>query len=103
MSKDDEQLTLVHPGEILKAEFLLPMAISMNRLALETGIPHSRISAIVRGARSITGDTALRLGRFFGLDPQVWMNLQSDYDLRVARRELGERLEREVRPLHRAS
>ena len=99
MDDQEELLDLIHPGEILQEEFLLPKGISMNRLALETGIPHSRISAIVRGARSITGDTALRFGRFFGIDPQFWMNLQASYDLRVARRQLGDRLEREVRPL----
>lgn len=74
----------VHPGEILLEEFLAPMGISQNLLARETGTSPRRINEIVLGKRAITGDTALRLGRFFGVEPEFWMNLQSRYDLEVA-------------------
>jgi antitoxin HigA-1 len=93
-----KKLLPVHPGEILKEEFLEPMAISMNRLAIGIGVPVTRIGEIVHGRRSITADTALRLARYFGVSPQFWMHLQGAYDLEVARDEMGERIEREVRP-----
>lgn len=93
-----KKLSPVHPGEILKEEFLEPMAISMNRLAIEIGVPVTRIGEIVHGRRSITADTALRLARYFGMSPQFWTNLQGAYDLQVAQDEMGERIEREVRP-----
>lgn len=89
----------IHPGEILKEDFLDPMGVSAYRLAKETHVPEDRVSKIIRGKRGITADTALRLGRFFGVEPQFWLNLQSRYDLDVAEDELGERLEREIRPL----
>ncbi|MFA7061966.1 MAG: HigA family addiction module antitoxin [Pedobacter sp.] len=76
----------IHPGEILLEDFLKPMGISINRLAREIGVPPGRISAIVNAKRSITADTALRLGTYFGVSPELWLNLQSDYDLRIARR-----------------
>ena len=76
----------IHPGEILQEDFLQPMGISINRLAREIGVPPGRISTIVNGKRSITADTALRLGVYFGVSPELWLNLQSDYDLRVVRR-----------------
>ena len=72
---------LIHPGEILWEEFMNPMGISQNRLAIELRIPVTRVSAIVHGRRSITADTALRLGIFFGTGPEFWLNLQSNYDL----------------------
>ena len=75
---------LIHPGEILDAEFLKPLGISQNQLALDLHVPAPRINAIVRGKRSITADTALRLGAYFGMEPQFWLNLQSNYDLAVA-------------------
>ena len=75
---------LVHPGEILLEEFLIPMGISQNRLALDIRVPVPRINAIVHGRRSITADTALRLGRYFKMEPQFWLNLQNNYDLGVA-------------------
>ena len=77
----------VHPGEILMEEFLKPMGISINRLARDIDVPPGRISTIVNGKRSISADTALRLGLYFGVAPELWLNLQADYDLRVARRE----------------
>jgi addiction module HigA family antidote len=94
-----DKLAPIHPGEVLLEEFLKPMKLSQNRLALETGVDTRRINEIVLGQRSVTADTALRLARFFGNSPQFWMGLQSQYDLDVAGDELGRRLEREVRPL----
>jgi addiction module HigA family antidote len=78
-------LNPIHPGEILLEDFLKPMGISINRLAGEIGVSPGRISTIVNGKRSITADTALRLGLFFGMSPETWLNLQADYDLRIAR------------------
>ena len=88
----------IHPGEILLEEFLRPMNISQYRLAKDISVPQRRISEIVQGKRSITADTALRLGRFFGMEAQFWMNLQSRYDLLHAEAELAKRLDREVTP-----
>ena len=75
---------LIHPGEILLEEFLKPMGISQNKLAMDIGVPTPRINAIVRGTRAITADTALRLGKYFGTGPEFWCNLQSNYDLCLA-------------------
>ncbi len=88
----------VHPGEVLLEEFLKPLSLSQNRLALDIGVPARRINEIVLGKRSITADTALRLARYFGTTPQFWMGLQTDYDLDTVEQDMGERLEREVRP-----
>ena len=93
-----ERLKPVHPGEVLLEEFLKPMGLSQNRLALSIGVPARRINEIVLGKRSITADTALRLARFFGMSPQFWLGLQMDYNLDIAEEELAERLEREVIP-----
>ncbi len=76
----------IHPGEILLEEFMKPMGISINQLARDIIVPPNRISAIVNGARAITADTALRLGKYFGVSPETWLNLQTDYDLRSAQR-----------------
>lgn len=89
----------IHPGEMLLEEFLLPMGISQNRLALGLGIAPSRINGVIKGKRGITADIALRLGRFFGMAPEFWMNAQAHYDLEVQREAMGDRLEQEVRPL----
>ena len=75
---------LIHPGEILLEEFLIPMGISQNRLSVDIRVPAPRINAIVHGKRAITADTALRLGRYFKMEPQFWLNLQGNYDLGVA-------------------
>jgi len=88
----------IHPGEVLLEEFLLPMGISQYRLAKDISVPQRRISEITQGKRSITADTALRLGRFFGMEAQFWLNLQSRYDLLCAEAELDKRLENEVTP-----
>ena len=79
-----KKLPNIHPGEILREEFLGPMHISQNALARAIGMPVSRVSAIVKETRSITADTALRLGHFFGMPPQFWLNLQSAYDVEEA-------------------
>lgn len=86
----------IHPGEILLEDFLKPMNISQYFVARSLGVPPRRINEIVHGKRAITADTALRLGRFFNMEAQFWMNLQSRYDLEVARQDLSERLNQEV-------
>lgn len=93
----------VHPGEILLEEFLKPMNLSQNRLALDIRVPARRINEIVQGKRRITADTALRLGKYFDMSPQFWLGLQMDYDLDVAEDELAERLDREVKTYRAAS
>src|SRR2546429_8814623 len=93
----EDRLHPVHPGEVLLEEFLKPMQLSQNRLALDIGVHPRRINEIVLGKRSVTADTALRLARYFGTSPQFWLGLQADYDLDVAMDELGDRLEREVK------
>ncbi len=95
---NEKELQPVHPGEVLLEEFLKPMGLSQNRLALDIGVPPRRINEIVLGKRSISADTALRLGRYFGMSPQFWLGLQMDYDLDVAADALASRLEREVKP-----
>jgi addiction module HigA family antidote len=94
----EDRLKPIHPGEILLQEFLKPMALSQNRLALSIGVPARRINEIVLGKRRVTADTALRLARYFGNSPQFWLGLQMDYDLDVAEDVMAERIEREVRP-----
>lgn len=96
------KLHSVHPGEVLLEEFLKPMGISQNRLALNIGVSARRINEIVLRKRSITADTALRLAKFFGTSAQFWLGLQAQYDLDVTTEALGERLEREVKTLARA-
>ena len=95
MSK--KMLEAIPPGEILMEEFMRPMRISMNRLARDIDVPPNRISAIVRGKRAITADTALRLGKYFGVSPEIWMDLQSDYELRVLRRTEWPKIESRIR------
>lgn len=86
----------IHPGQILLEEFLQPMSISQYRISKDISVPPRRINEIVQGKRSITADTALRLGKFFGMSPQFWLNLQSRYDLEVAEDALKSRLDKEV-------
>lgn len=94
-----ERLRPIHPGEILREDFMRPLRISMNRLALDLRVPVTRISEIVHERRGITPDTALRLGRYFNTSARFWMNAQSSYDLEVAQDELRRTIERDVRPL----
>ena len=89
----------VTPGEILLVEFLRPLGISQYRLAKSTKVPNTRIAEIVKGKRAITAETALRFGKFFGTTPQFWLNLQTEYELRNARRIHQARIDREVEPI----
>lgn len=89
----------IHPGDILRTEFMEPLGITAYRLAKELHVSAPRINDLVRGKRSITADTAIRLGKFFGTSPQMWLNLQNDYDLRLA----DSREHNEVKPLHHAA
>jgi addiction module HigA family antidote len=93
----EKKLHPVHPGEVLQEEFLKPMALSQNRLALDIGVHPRRINEIVLEKRRITADTALRLARYFGMSPQFWLGLQVDYDLDVTADALGDRLQKEVK------
>ena len=92
------RLPTVHPGEILRDEFLTPMGISVYELSHAIKVPRSRTNDIVRGRRAITTDTAIRLGRYFGTTPEFWINLQARYDLDVADRTVRRRIEQEVTP-----
>jgi antitoxin HigA-1 len=93
-----QALDPIPPGEILREEFLRPLGISINRLARDLGVPPNRVSAIVNGKRAITADTALRLGTYFQVSPELWLDLQSDYDLRVLRRTAGLQIAAQIRP-----
>jgi addiction module HigA family antidote len=92
-----KKLPPIHPGEILQEEFLAPMGISQYRLAKDTSVPPRRINEIVRGQRSVSADTSLRLARYFGTSEKFWINLQSRFDLEAEKDRLGDRLEKEVR------
>ena len=96
MTTKHKSLDPIHPGEILLEDFMKPMGVSINRLSREIVVPPGRISAIVNGKRAITADTALRLGKYFGVSPQTWMGLQAEYDLRVAQRVIGAEVDRRV-------
>src|ERR1700689_1459399 len=99
MPRPPKKLAPVHPGEILLEEFLNPLKLSQNRLAKDTSVPPRRINEIVRGLRSISADTALRLARYFGTSERFWLNLQTRYDLEVEKDRLGDRLGQEVKVL----
>jgi addiction module HigA family antidote len=87
----------IPPGEVLYEEFMKPLGVSINALAREISVPPNRVSDIVNGKRSITADTALRLGKYFGVSPEVWLGLQADYDLRIAKRTTWLKAEPRVR------
>ena len=95
-----KKLSPIHPGEILEEEFLKPMGVSQYRLAKDISVPPRRINEIVHGKRSITADTALRLGKFFGISAQFWLNLQTRYDLEITEDILSDRLDKEVHALN---
>ena len=97
MAKKAKLLDPIHPGEILSEEFMKPLGISINRLSRDLHVPPNRIHGIVHGTRAITADTSLRLGTYFGVSPETWLNLQSEYDLRIARRIAGEEIAKMVR------
>jgi addiction module HigA family antidote len=92
----------VHPGEVLLEDFMKPLVLSQYRVAKDIGVPPLRISQIIRGRRAITADTAMRLGRYFGTSAAVWLRMQARYDLEVAERELGNRINNEVKVLNAA-
>jgi addiction module HigA family antidote len=92
-----KKLAAVHPGEVLLEEFLKPMGLSQNRLALSISVHPRRVNEIVLGKRAVTANTALRLARYFGTSPKFWLGLQADYDLDIAEDQLGDRLAGEVR------
>lgn len=98
MARKKKLLPPIPPGEVLREEFLKPLGLSINRVAREVFVPPGRISAIVGGKRAITADTALRLGKFLGTSPQFWLNLQSEYDLRLTRRTTWPEMETRIRP-----
>jgi antitoxin HigA-1 len=98
MPKTPKTLPPIHPGEILQEEVLKPLNMSVNRLATLLAVDAARLNEIVRGRRGITADTALRLSRYLGTTAEFWLNLQSDYELRVARRTKQKEIERAVRP-----
>ena len=101
--KRTKLLPPIHPGEILLEEFLKPLGMSMNRLAEELHVPANRITQVVQGRRSVTGETALRLARYFDNSPEFWLGMQKDYDLQVARDEFETEVAREVRPRTKAA
>ena len=94
-----KRLRPVHPGEVLREEFMVPLGLTMNRLALDLRVPANRISAIVHGHRAITPDTALRLGQYFNTTPRFWMNLQTNYDLAMVEDRELRNIRRAVHPL----
>lgn len=98
-----ELLDEIHPGEILLEEFMKPMGITARQLAADTDVSPSRISELVNGHRPITADTALRLGLFFDMDPRFWLNLQTEYDMRVAIRTLRDRIAPRIRVFHQTA
>jgi addiction module HigA family antidote len=102
MAKTIRIMPPIHPGETLGEDFLKPLGLSANRLAMDLGVPVTRISDIVRGKRAITADTALRLSRYFATTPQFWMNLQANYDLEMARDARGLEIAERIRP-HQAA
>jgi antitoxin HigA-1 len=93
----------IHPGEIIREEYLAPLEMTPHALAIELRVPAPRINDIVRERRAVTPDTALRLARYFGTTAQFWLNLQSSFDLKHAESELGKRINQEVRPLQQAA
>jgi len=94
-----KRISPVHPGEILLHDFIEPMGLTRYKVAKFTSVPQRRIDEICAGNRAITADTAMRLGRLFGMSAQTWMNLQAQYDLEIAENELGDKIDQEVMPI----
>ncbi len=92
-----KQLSPITPGDVLLEEFLKPMKITQNQLAKDINVPANRVSQIIHGRREITADTALRLGKYFGIEPEFWLNLQVRYNMKITRSKAGEEIEREVK------
>ena len=97
------RLLAVHPGEVLLKDFIDPLRLTRYRVAKSIGVPQRRIDEICAGKRAMTADTALRLGRFFSVEPQLWMNLQSRYDLEVAEQAVGKAVAESITPLQQAA
>jgi addiction module HigA family antidote len=93
----------IHPGEILREEFMIPLELSANALAIALRVPAPRINDIARERRAISADTALRLARYFGASAEFWLGLQADYDMKIALSDSGARIEQEVTPMERAA
>jgi len=93
----------IHPGEILLEDFMKPMGITARQLAADIDVSPSRISELVHAQRPVTADTALRLGLFFGMEPRFWLNLQTEYDMRIAARTLQEKIAPRIRVFHQAA
>src|SRR6056297_1255489 len=102
MSKN-ELLDPITPGEVLREDFMEPMEISINQLSRDLAVPPNRISEIVNGKRAITADTALRLERYFGIEAQFWLNLQTEFDLRIMKRKIGADIEKRIIPAKHTS
>ena len=98
----EKRIAPIHPGEILMEEFLSPMNLSQNKIALDMRVPPRRINEIILGKRRITADTALRLAKYFNMSAQFWLGLQMDYDLDITEDEIGERIQKEVHSLNQA-
>lgn len=98
--KKMKRLPPVHPGEVLLEDFMKPLRLSQYRVAKDIGVSPIRISQIIHGKRAITADTAIRLSRYLGTSPEVWLRLQARYDLEVAQEQIGERIKKEVRTLN---
>lgn len=103
MATTTNKMRPIHPGEILREEFLMPLEMSANALAMDLHVPAPRINDVVRERRAVSPDTALRLARYFGTTAQFWMNLQSSYDLKQIEAAEGKRISKEVHPLQRAA
>ena len=93
----------IHPGEVLREEFMVPLSLSANALAMALRVPTPRINDIVRERRGITADTALRLARYFGTSAEFWLGLQSDFEMKVTMAKIGERIDQDIAPLARAA
>lgn len=102
MTKNDS-LEPIFPGEILREDFLEPLGISINKLSRDLSVPPNRISEIVNGKRAITADTALRLERYFGIEAQFWLNLQTEFDLRIMKRKIGADIKKRIIPAKHTS
>jgi antitoxin HigA-1 len=99
MTNKNSLLDPITPGEVLREDFLEPLSISINQLSRDLSVPPNRISEIVNGKRAITADTALRLERYFGISAQFWLNLQTEYDLRIMKRKIGADIEKQIIPV----
>ncbi|MCK5339706.1 MAG: HigA family addiction module antidote protein [Desulfobulbaceae bacterium] len=92
-----QKLNPITPGDVLLEEFLKPMEITQNKLAKDINVPANRVSQIIHGKREVTADTALRLGKYFGIEPEFWLNLQVRYNMKIAKRKVGKKIEKEVK------